>query len=333
MNLSKQDWLETARNVLDTEIQGLQSVRDSLDDSYCAVLSEMASCSGRIVITGIGKSGLIGRKIAATLSSTGSPSFFLHPVEGAHGDMGMITKDDLILAISNSGETQEINCIIPSFRALGVKIVSMTSNPDSTMGRLSDLVIKISVPREACTLGLAPTASTTAALAVGDSLAVCLMRSKDFEHKDFKRFHPGGFLGRRLSRNIMELMHTDNLPLANECETIKQALDTLNSGGFGVVFIKNQHELLTGIITDGDVRRMVCSNQFRPDDLVSSHMKPDPLKVYPDCAAAAVLDIMEENAVTVLPIVDRVNRIQGLIHLHDLLGKGRYKFSDHDPEK
>ncbi len=320
--------LKLAAKVLDIEIEGIEAVKKHLDVSFCMALEEMARCRGRIVVTGIGKSGLIGRKIAATLSSTGSPSFFLHPVEGAHGDMGMLTRDDLVLAISNSGETDELNCIIPSFRALGVKVIAMTSNPDSTMASLSDIVLGVRVPREACTLNLAPTASTTAALAMGDALAVCLMQGKHFEQKDFKKYHPGGFLGQRLSKNILELMHTANIPLTHVDADLETALNIMNSCGFGVVFIVDTKKYLSGIITDGDVRRMVCKKTFNLAGPVKDNMTGSPLRVTPGVSAAAVLDIMEENSVTVLPIVDEEQKVMGLIHLHDLLGKGKHKFSN-----
>ncbi len=321
------NWLELAGKVLDIEIEGIKAVKNDLDSSFCQALVEMSGCKGRIVITGIGKSGLIARKIAATLSSTGSPSFFLHPVEGAHGDMGMLTRDDLVLAISNSGETDELNSIIPSFKALGVKVIALTSDPDSTMARLSDIIIQVRVPREACTLNLAPTASTTAALAMGDALAVCLMQSKHFEQHDFKRYHPGGFLGQRLRKNILELMHTENIPLSGINSNLETALEVLNARGFGVVFILDMEGVLAGIITDGDVRRMVCKKDFSLEHPVRDYMTKNPLRVHPGISAAEVLDIMEENAVTVLPIVDEFHKVLGLIHLHDLLGKGKYKFS------
>ena len=328
MALSEKKCLELAAKVLDIEMQGIQSVKDELDSSFYQALVEMSVCTGRIVITGIGKSGLIGRKIAATLSSTGSPSFFLHPVEGAHGDMGMLSRNDLVLAISNSGETHELNAIIPSFKALGLRIIAMTSSSKSTMAAMSDIVIPVRVPREACTLNLAPTASTTAALAMGDALAVCLMQNKHFQQKDFKRYHPGGFLGQRLRKNVLEIMHTSSIPMARLEASLETALQTLNAGGFGVVFMVDDQNTLSGIITDGDVRRMVCSTRFSLKDPARQYMTSTPLRVKPDTSAGAVLDIMEENAVTVLPIVDDDEKIMGLIHLHDLLGKGKYKFSN-----
>ncbi|WP_232300389.1 KpsF/GutQ family sugar-phosphate isomerase [Desulfonatronovibrio magnus] len=321
------EYLDLARTVLDIEIEGIKAVKEDLDHNFSTALSKMAACSGRIVITGIGKSGLIGRKIAATLSSTGTPSFYLHPVESAHGDMGMITCHDLILAISNSGETDELNSIIPSFKALGVSIIAITSDSQSSMALLSDITIKVKVPREACMLGLAPTASTTAALAVGDALAICLMRCKHFEPADFQRYHPGGFLGQRLGKNILELMHTQNLPVADHTTSLQNALAVLNQAGFGVVFIVDDQNILHGVITDGDVRRMVCADRIVPTEPVSRFMNPSPLSVDSGVNAGVVLDIMEENTVTVLPIVDQQKKIMGIIHLHDLLGKGKYKFS------
>ncbi len=329
MTDSHNKWLELAGKVLDIEIEGIMAVKKDLDSSFCLALEEMACCKGRIVITGLGKSGLIARKIAATLSSTGSPSFFLHPVEGAHGDMGMLARDDLVMAISNSGETDELNSIIPSFKALGLKIIAMTSDPESSMAALADIILRVCVPREACTLNLAPTASTTAALAMGDALAVCLMQNRHFEQKDFQRYHPGGFLGQRLRKSILELMHTTGIPVAGVNNSLETALDILNAGGFGVVFIADEGGSLAGIITDGDVRRMVCKKNFNPALPAKNCMTVDPLRVDPGSSAAAVLDIMEENAVTVLPIVDEDQKILGLIHLHDLLGKGKYKFSSY----
>ena len=199
MDKNERGYLDCAREVLDIEIQGIEAVKAQLDESFSRALALFASCSGRVVITGLGKSGLVARKIAATLSSTGTPSFFLHPVEGAHGDLGMIRKEDVVLAISNSGETDELNAILPALKVQGVAVVGVTRDPGSSLGRMSDIVLTVKVPREACPMGLAPTASTTACLALGDALAVCLMRIKDFGREDFHRFHPGGSLGKRLA--------------------------------------------------------------------------------------------------------------------------------------
>ncbi len=321
------DWLNKAREVLDIELEAIRAVRDDLDEAFSSAMQEMSACSGRIVLTGVGKSGLIGRKMAATFSSTGSPAFFLHPVEGAHGDMGMLRSEDLVVAISNSGETEEVNSILQSIRSLGIRIVALTADTGSTMARLADVVIRVRVPREACSLGLAPTSSTTAVLAVGDAMAIALMQSKHFGKKDFQRYHPGGFLGQRLRQSIHRLMHTENLPLAREDESLENALEVMNRGGFGVVFITSGDNRLAGVITDGDVRRMVCRKGWQLNDPAGLHMISSPVHAEPSQSAASVLDVMEEKAITVLPIVDHENRIKGLVHLHDLLGKGKLKFS------
>ncbi|WP_457572620.1 KpsF/GutQ family sugar-phosphate isomerase [Desulfovulcanus sp.] len=327
LDLGENDWIKIAKQVLDIEIQGLIKVKEDLDGTFPQAIDILGGCRGRIVVTGIGKSGLVGKKIAATLSSTGSPSFFLHPVEGAHGDMGMIRPEDVVLAISNSGETDELNAILPSLKSLGVKIIGLTSNQKSTMAMLCDLVIKIQVPQEACPLGLAPTASTTATLAIGDAIAVCLIKLKSFGKQDFKKYHPGGFLGQRLAKKVHEIMHTKNLPLAQTDTALKHGLQILNKGGLGVVFIVNKENKLEGIITDGDVRRLVCQGNMNLSDSINKYMVKNPYTAEPNQSAASVLDIMEEKQIMVLPIVDANKKVIGIVHLHDLLGKGKFKFA------
>lgn len=320
------DWLQLARKTLDIEIAGLKAVRDQLDDEFIRAVEFMAGCKGRVVITGVGKSGLVGRKIAATLSSTGTPSFFLHPVEGAHGDMGMIRSDDVVLAISNSGNTDEVNAILPTLRSLGAKIVSLTGNRKSAMGELSDVTVEARVPREACPMDLAPTASTTAHLAVGDALAVCLMHWKDFDQNDFRRYHPGGSLGQRLSMCVDALMHSDDMPIIERDATLSQALGVLSKGGLGLVAVVDG-ESLAGVLSDGDVRRLVCSGELDMLRPVAEVMTVSPRKAQSGDSAAEVLDIMEMNQITVLPVVREDGTLAGLIHLHDLLGKGQLRFS------
>lgn len=322
------DWLALAREVLDTEIQGLEAVRDQLDGPFIEALTAMARCTGRVVITGLGKSGLVGRKIAATLSSTGTPSFFLHPVEGAHGDMGMIRGEDVILALSNSGGTDEVNAILPTLKSLGATVISMTSNPDSAMARLSDIHIKVRVPREACPMGLAPTSSTTAQLAVGDALAVCLMEWKSFGKDDFKRFHPGGSLGQRLATCVDQLMHVDGLPVVSDDAALKTALNTLNDGGLGLVAVVDADNFLKGVLTDGDVRRLVCAGPLTTDRPVREVMTASPRRALAGESSARVLDLMERSQITVLPVVREDGRLAGMVHLHDLLGKGELRFSN-----
>ena len=324
---SQKDWLAKAREVLDIEARGLAAVRDRLDGSFVRALEIMAGCSGRVVITGLGKSGLVGRKIAATLSSTGTPSFFLHPVEGAHGDLGMIRREDVIVAISNSGETDELNNILPSLKSLAGHVISLTGGAHSTMARMSDVVVDTSVPCEACPHGLAPTASTTATLAVGDALAVCLIDWKSFALDDFRRFHPGGALGQRLTKKVEELMRFSQLPVVPSGASLEQALEVLNAGGLGCVCVLDGEGRLLGLLTDGDVRRLVCAGRLALDAVVDSVMTASPLHATPGQKAAEVLDIMESKAITVLPVVASDRTLAGMVHMHDVLGQGRVKFS------
>ncbi len=327
-SLSGDGWLELAREVLDIEMEGLAAVRAQLGSGFLAALELLAACTGRVVVTGIGKSGLVARKIAATLSSTGTPAFFLHPVEGAHGDLGMIRRDDVVLALSNSGETDELNSLLPALRALGVSVVGITSGADSTLARLSDVTIEARVPREACPMNLAPTASTTAALAVGDALAVCLMRIKDFSTKDFKRVHPAGALGARLSQPVSALMHTENLPVTPQTAPVSQALAALNAGGFGLVAVTDVAGRLAGVLTDGDVRRMLFhENGYNPTWPVSAFMTVSPRSVAATASSGQVLDLMEAKQITVLPVLAEDGTLAGLVHVHDLLGRGRVRFA------
>ena len=320
------DWLGKARGVLNIEIDGLEAVRDRLGPEFVQALTMLAGCQGRVVVSGLGKSGLVGRKIAATLSSTGTPAFFLHPVEGAHGDLGMIRADDLILAISNSGETDELNAILPSLRCLSGRVIGLTGNSGSSMAALCDVVINCAVPAEACPLGVAPTASTTATLAVGDALAVCLIDWKSFAIEDFRRFHPGGSLGQRLSLRVATLMRTAHLPVVALGTPLEQALHVLNAGKLGCVCILHQ-DRLAGIITDGDVRRLVCAQRLHMHGPVDAVMNAEPLYVLPQQRAAQVLDVMECRAITVLPVVDEDKALLGMVHMHDVLGQGRVQFS------
>ena len=324
----KKDWLELAREVLDIEIEGLAASREQLDGEFVRALTLMAECQGRVVITGVGKSGLVGRKIAATLASTGTPSFFLHPVEGAHGDMGMLRREDVILALSNSGGTDEVNSILPTLRSLGCSVIAMTSNRASAMGEAADVVVKVAVPREACRMGLAPTSSTTAQLAVGDALAVCLMEWKSFSQDDFRKFHPGGSLGQRLATCVDQLMHRNDLPVVRDGVTVETALSALDAGGMGLVAIVSGDNVLKGVFTDGDVRRQVCSGKLDAAAPITGHMTASPRRAVVGDSSASVLDVMERNEITVLPVVCEDGTLAGLVHLHDLLGKGALKFSN-----
>lgn len=321
-----EDWLQLGREVLDIERCGLEALSARLDQSFVTALELLAACRGRVVLTGIGKSGLVARKIAATFSSTGTPALFLHPVEGAHGDLGMLRAEDLLLAISYSGETDELNAILPALRSLGLGCIALTGRRDSALARMADVVLDCSVPREACHLDLAPTASTTAALAMGDALAVCLMRAKSFGEKDFLRVHPGGALGRRLSLLVSELMHREDLPLVREDTPLQAALEVMTRGGLGAVCVLDAQERLAGILTDGDLRRLLEQGRYAPERPVGSVMTRSPRHGHPQQTAAQLLDLMERHAITVLPVLDQAGRVAGLVHLHDLLGKGRLRF-------
>ena len=321
------DWISTGREVLDIEIEGLTAVRDNLGESFNEAVRALAKCTGRIAVCGLGKSGLVGRKLAATFSSTGTAAFFLHPVEGAHGDLGALRAEDIVLALSYSGETLELNALLPAMRGLGCLIIALTGNPASTLAKNADIPLNCHVPREACAMNLAPTASSTATLALGDALAVCLSESKAFSQSDFFKVHPGGSLGQRLRLQVEELMHSANLPIAGPNATIGQALHTLDSGGFGAVIITDSQNTLLGILTDGDVRRAAVNGRLQDHLPVSAIMTANPKCGALGQSSAQLLDIMESKAITVLPVVDAEHRLAGIIHLHDLLGKGGLKFA------
>ena len=319
-------WIKLAREVLETEIQGIRQVRDDLGEEFVLALELLAGCSGRVVVSGVGKSGLVGRKIAATFSSTGTPSYFLHPVEGAHGDLGMIKAGDVVIGISNSGETDELNAILPTLISLGAKVIGLTGNLQSTLAGICHVCISTGVPKEACTLGLAPTASTTATLALGDALAVALIEWKSFGRDDFQRFHPGGDLGRQLRMIVSRIMHVQGLPVVRSGVTLEEALSVLDKGGLGTVVVVGDEDRLLGILTDGDVRRLVCRGTFSRQEPVDVYMTRNPRYAGIDEKGALVLERMEKAAIMVLPVVDKDRVLQGVVHLHDLLGKGRVRF-------
>lgn len=319
------DWVNLARQTIDIEIEGLVAVKNRLGQSFNQAVDILAACKGRVIITGLGKSGLVGRKLAATLSSTGTPSFFMHPVEGQHGDLGSIREDDAVIAISNSGKTDELNAILPVLRSLGVKIVSLTGGIDSPMAHLSDVVINTAVPREACPLNLAPTTSTTAALAVGDAIAVCLIEAKAFTEKDFKRVHPGGALGQRLKQGIAEIMH-HTVPAVPVSANMGAAVDALHLGGLGAVLVLDEDGSAAGILTDGDLRRALLNRRFDQNGKVPDIMTKQFRFATSSMTVAEVLDLMEQASITVIPVLDESRRPAGIIHMHDLLGKGQIKF-------
>ncbi len=324
---SEQIILEKAKEAIDIEIAGLRRVRDNLKRSFVQAVELILSSPGRVIITGIGKSGLVGRKIAATLASTGTPSMFLHPVEAMHGDLGMVMKGDVVIAISNSGETQELNALIPAFKERGLPIIAFTGSADSTLARSARFVIDTGVEREACGLGLAPTASTTAALAAGDALAVVLLNRRRFNERDFRKNHPSGTLGERLKVAVEQVMLSgEGMPLVRLGTPMAQVIDEINAKRLGTALVLDGTEALVGIVTDGDLRRAIARGGNIQDKRVEEVMTKDPKHVLPTASAADALALMERHLITVLPVVREDGHLAGIVHLHDLLGKGQFKF-------
>ena len=316
-----------AREVLAIEEQGLAAVRERIGEEFEQAVAAILSCSSRLVITGIGKSGIIGQKISATLNSTGTPSFFLHPVEAMHGDLGMVAPSDVVIAISYSGETAELNALLVSLKKRGTTIIAMTGGLESTLAGASDIVLDIRVPQEACPLGLAPTASTTATLAMGDALAVVLLKRKQFQAADFRENHPGGSLGERLKVSVCEVMlKGDAIPCVQVNTPVTTAVSVLNRESIGAVLITDERKGVVGIITDGDVRRAVAEGLDLNEVTVDEFMTESPVSISHTKQAVDALNIMQQYEITVLPIVGDNEELLGILHLHDLLGKGEFRF-------
>jgi arabinose-5-phosphate isomerase len=326
------DILPIAREVLHIEAEGILNLLENLDESFAIAVRWIYEAGGRTIVTGIGKSGIVGRKIVATLSSTGTPALFIHPVEAMHGDLGMVRSEDIVLALSNSGETDEVNVILPSLRNLGTRIIAFTGNRLSTLARYSDLAIYTGVPREACPLGLAPTASTTAMLAMGDALAVALIKVRNFQARDFHRNHPAGHLGERLQVALYEVMSQgDAIPMVHEGASVPEALAEMTRTEMGATLVVGEAHELVGIFTDGDLRRALNEFSDLNQKRIQHVMTPHPRTISADRSVADALEMMERYLITVLPVVDGQCRLQGVLHLHDLLGKGRIRFTRQEP--
>jgi arabinose-5-phosphate isomerase len=321
--------LDDAREVLELEAQGILNLIPKLGPEFAKAVETIYQNKGRVILTGIGKSGIVARKITATFNGTGTPSLFLHPAEAMHGDLGMVTSKDIVLAISNSGETGELTVILPSIKQIGAKLISFVGNTDSALAKQSDLVIDVGVEKEACPLGLAPTTSTTAALAMGDALAVALIKRRQFNHQDFRRFHPGGSLGERLSVKVSAVMLTgEQVPMVSPKQTLFEAIQEMDVKDLGATLVVEDHDQkLVGILTDGDLRRLFKQRSSLEQTLTEQVMTPDPKSISPDIRASEALEMMEQYLITILPIVDPHKRVLGILHLHDLLGKGEFKFN------
>lgn len=315
--------IDTAKEVLDIEAKSILRLKDSIGEDFDKAIDILYNCKGRVIVTGMGKSGLIGKKIAATMSSTGTPTYFLHPAESTHGDSGVITRNDVIIAISNSGETQELMNLLPLIKRFGCPLIGMTGNVNSTLAKTSDVTLDISVEREADTLGKAPTASTTATLAMGDALAVCLMEEKGFTKEDFLMFHPSGKLGKGLTYKVKDLMITgDKMPLVKDSESFTGVIRTISDYKLGMAMIIDNSGILSGVLTDGDIRRTIIKHSDTSGLSVKDVMTVNPKRITEDAYAASALNLMEKYSITALAVVDDKNIPVGVIHVHDLLRAG-----------
>ena len=317
--------IESAKKVLKIEADAVLALIPRLNGDFTRAVMAILACQGRIVVTGMGKSGLICQKIAATMASTGTPTLFLHPAEGIHGDLGMMTKNDLVLAVSNSGETEEICRILPVIKRMGLPLIGMAGNPNSTLAQASDIFLDISVAEEACPLGLAPTASTTATLAMGDALAVVLLEERGFRAEDFALFHPGGALGKKLLLRVEDMMHSASaVPLVASGTLLREALFEITDKKLGVTGVVNETGELIGVFTDGDLRRVMASGLDSLQQPIEEVMTRSPKRILQRNLAAKALQIMESHSITSLFVFadDAGNIPVGIVHLHDLLREG-----------
>jgi arabinose-5-phosphate isomerase len=319
-----EDILDVARRVLRTEAQAVHALIEKLGSAFEEAVEIIAKSKGRVVVTGMGKSGLVGKKIAATLASTGTPAFFLHPAEAGHGDLGMVTPEDVVIAISNSGETDELVQLLPFLKRFSLSVICMTGNHHSTISRDADVTLDVSVDEEACPMGIIPTASTTAAMAMGDAIAVALLVKRGFREEDFACYHPGGSLGKRLLIKVSDVMHRgDTLPVVSPETPMAEAVVEISSKRLGVTIVADAGRRILGIITDGDLRRGLERWGKAVFDLNAHEvMTRNPKTISEDDLAAKALSIMEKHSITALVVPDADGRVQGIVHLHDILRRG-----------
>jgi len=322
--MSEHSYIELGLAVLKTESEAITALMQRIDQSFNRACEMLLACEGRIVVTGMGKSGHIGKKIAATLASTGTPAFFMHPGEASHGDLGMITSSDLLIALANSGETSEVILLLPLLKRLGIPLIALTGNPQSTLARTADINLDVSVDKEACPMGLAPTSSTTAALAMGDALAIAVLQARGFTEEDFALSHPGGNLGRRLLLRVSDIMHSgEAIPLVSLDASLNQTLLEMTEKGLGMAgVIDPESKQLLGIYTDGDLRRTFEKMPDIMTALVKDFMTPNCVTIEADRIASEALKMMHDRKINALMIVDENNRVQGALNMHDLLRAG-----------
>ncbi len=316
--------IDIAKKVLKIEAEAVAGLIEKLDSNFEKAVEIIYKSKGRVVVTGMGKSGLVGKKIAATLASTGTPAFFLHPAEATHGDLGMVTADDVIIAISNSGETEELIGLIPFLKRFNVSLISMTGNPGSTLSKSADVTLDVSIKEEACPLGVVPTASTTATLAMGDAIAVALLTKRGYKEEDFAFFHPGGSLGKKLFITVKDLMHTgDALPVVSQDTSMTKAVMEISSKRLGVTIVAGSDKKILGIVTDGDLRRGIEKWGKDVFDMKAGEvMTKNPKTIDEDELAAKALSVMESKSITSLLVPDADGKAKGIIHLHDILRQG-----------
>ncbi len=317
------NYKKIAQETLNIEADTLLKALKNIDDAFDKAVKIILSCKGKLIVTGVGKSGLIGAKMAATFASTGTPSFFLHPTEALHGDLGMISSNDVVIAISYSGESEELSSILPHIKRFKTPLIGMTRDKNSTLGRFSDLVIDVVVEKEACPLDIAPTSSTTLTLALGDALAVCLMRARDFKKSDFASFHPGGALGKKLFIKVSNLMQSTDIPTVKEDAKVKEAILEISQGRLGTVLVVDKDDKLTAIVSDGDIRRALLAEDFSLDDDVLKYATKNPMTCEDeDMLASEALVLIEDKKIQLLVITDKEKNIKGVLHIHTLIEKG-----------
>ena len=317
------NYKQIAQETLEIEANTLLESAKNIGDVFDKAVEIILACKGKLIVTGVGKSGLIGAKMAATFASTGTPSFFLHPTEALHGDLGMISENDVVLAISYSGESEELSSILPHVKRFNTPLIGMTRNRNSTLGKYSDLVIDVVVDKEACPLNIAPTSSTTLTLALGDALAVCLMKAKNFQKSDFASFHPGGALGKQLFIKVSDLMRTENLPTVSQDTKVKDAIIEISQGRLGNVLITDEQNRLLALVSDGDIRRALLAENFSLDDNVMKYATKNPKAIDDEnMLASEALVIIEDMKIQLLVVTDKEKKVKGVLHIHTLIEKG-----------
>ena len=315
--------MEHGKRVLEIEVRAIAGLLERLDHRFTEAVDLLYRCAGKVVVSGMGKSGLIGQKIAATLASTGTPAFFLHPAEGIHGDLGMLARRDALIAISNSGETEEVLKLLPFVKRLNIPVLAMTGRVQSTLAKNSEVVLDVSVSEEACPMGLAPTASTTATLAMGDALAIALLQKRGFREEDFAQFHPGGTLGRRLLLKVRDLMHVgEAVPRVPHQASAQEAIQVMTTKRLGMTTVVDEAGRLLGVITDGDLRRFWGHGADLTTAKALDLAGKNPKTIGPDELAARAVQVMEDFSITSLVVLDNQQQLVGVLHLHDLLKSG-----------